>query len=551
MKTLPYAALILLALASTASAQKPTPASKPAAPAAAAPVAAEPLQKPEDILKNAGPVPPDHVDKLKDSKKYSSDPDVRVRSDQQERLSVVDHPEAAKLLIETGMRDDAYRVHERAAWALSRHKSAGSIAYARALFKSGSEEIKMGCAVALSKMSPKPAGAAAEVAAALAGGARESLKIAYCQALGFFGDPAGTQALVANLHGTESVVVAAADALGLVKDPAAAPDLIKLLKGGTWRTQVAAIDALELIRVKESIGPLIEYLTNAEGKPREDAKDALQRITARQFGMNAQDWITWWKDNEAGFKIPTEAELAKVEAKEKNVDDGYGRTHKVVEYHRIKTYSRRLLFVIDVSASMNQIIKVKRGYDAVDKKFQASPKIDLARHELKSVLKTLDKDTWFNVVAFETDIRGWKKEAVQASPTTIAEAVQWIERQRPQDGTEERMSLARDENGWLMGRTNTYGALKFIYGRPIKPGRGVTGNPKPLGNSDTVFFLTDGEPTEGETTNVDEILKDVELWNKTAKLTIHTIGMSETSGLRTLLDGMARATGGKCVFVGE
>ncbi len=178
MKTLLFAALILLASGSIAGGQKPGPASKPVAPVAAPPAEAAALQKPEDILKNAGPVPPEHVEKLKEYKKYASDPDVRVRSDQQERLSVVDHPEAAKLLIESGLRDDAYRVHERAAWALSRHKSAASIAYARALFKSGTEEIKMGCAIALSKMTPKPAGAAAEVAAALSAGPKERLKIA-------------------------------------------------------------------------------------------------------------------------------------------------------------------------------------------------------------------------------------------------------------------------------------------------------------------------------------------------------------------------------------
>lgn len=508
-------------------------------------------QKIEDVLKTAGPVPADQQEKLKEFKKFCTDSDVRVRADQNERLSMVDHAEAAKLLVEVGMKDDAYRSYERAVWALSRHKSEGSVAVARIALRSGTDEVRGGCALALSKMTPKPPGAAAEVAALLAAGGREGLKVALCQALGFFGDKAGTAALVANLKGPESIVVAASDALALVRDEAAVEALIGNLKGGTWRTQVAAIDALELIRDKRAIAPLIDYLTNAEGKPREDAKNALQRISGRTFGMNPADWVSWWKDNEATFKVPTEAELAKVEAKEKEVNDAYGRKHKVVEYHRIKTYSKRLLFVIDVSASMSHIIKVKRGYDAVDQKFQASPKIDLARHELKSVLKTLDKDTWFNVVAFETEIRPWKKEPVQASATTIAEAVQWVERQKPLDGTQERSSLPRDSNGWILGRTNTYGALKYVFGRPLKPGAGVTGNPRPAGNSDTVFFLTDGEPTEGETTNLDEILADVAQWNKTAKLTIHTIGMSESTGLRTLLDGIARQTGGKCVFVGE
>jgi HEAT repeat protein len=525
-----------------------------AAAAAPAQKAAASAQKVEDIVKAAGPVDAAGAEKIKEFKKFQNHEDVRIRAEQHERLSLVDHPEAALILINVGMRDDTFRVRDRAIWALSKHKSAGSLAVARALLKTGSDEAKTGVARALSKMDPHPPGAAAEVAALLLAGGKETTREALCQALGFFADKVGTPALVANLKGPEKVVIAAADALGLVKDPAAVAPLVAMLKGGTWVTQVAAIDALALIRSKDSVPPLIEYLANAEGRPREDAKIALQQITGREFGMKAEDWQGWWKDNGEKWEVPPPVDPKTIEAKEKNVDDGYGRSHKVVEYHRIKTYSKRLLFVVDISASMQDVIKVKRGYDAVDKRFQASPKIDLARHELKAVLKTLDKNTWFNVMCFETDIRPWKKEAVLADPSSVADAVQWVESQRARTGGSSggmRQSSGIDENGWVVGRTNTYGALKFVFGRPLKPGIGVTGNPKPAGNCDTVFFLTDGEPTEGETTNLDEILADVVQWNKTAKLIIHTIGMSETSGLRTLLSGLAQQTGGKCVFVGE
>ena len=66
-----------------------------------------------------------------------------------------------------------------------------------------------------------------------------------------------------------------------------------------------------------------------------------------------------------------------------------------------------------------------------------------------------------------------------------------------------------------------------------------------------MYFLTDGEPTEGETTNPEEIIQDVQQWNRSARLIINTIGMSESSGLRNLLQGLATATKGECVFVGE
>jgi HEAT repeat protein len=512
-------------------------------------------QNVDEILKAAPKLDQGQIERIAEYKKYANDKDVRQRADQQERLAGVDHPEAALLLANTGLRDDAYRVYERAIWALSRHKSEGSVAVARAFLKTRNDVVQAGCAMALSKMTPKPEGAAAEIASMLQSGGKEELRVALCQALGYFGDKIATPALIGALKGPENVAIAASDALGLVKDAAATDALLAMLKGGTWRTQVAAVDALGLIRSKAAVGPLIDYLERAEGKPREDAKVALQKITGRTFGMRHEDWRGWWEGAENGFTVPPEVDPKTVEAKEKEVSDGYGRTHKVTEYHRIKTYSKRLLFVLDVSSSMREVIRVKRGYDAVDKRFQASPKIDLARYELKSVLKTLDKDTWFNVVCFETEINPWKKEPVLATDSSVAEAMQWVERQKPRDGMSSgkggKSGPELDENGWQLGRTNTYGALKFVYGRPTKPGRGVTGNPKPSGNSDTVFFLTDGVPTEGETTNIEEILADVRLWNKSARLTIHTIGMSETNGLQTLLVGVAQATGGKCVFVGE
>ncbi|HYC79368.1 MAG TPA: HEAT repeat domain-containing protein, partial [Planctomycetota bacterium] len=504
----------------------------------------------EDVLKAAGPPDAAALEKIKEYKKLLSDPDMRVRADQQERLSLADHPESAQLLVLNGLKD-LFMIRDRAIWALSRHKSEGSIAVMRHYLKAGSEAMKTGCALALSRMETKPAGAAAEVAALLGGGGGDDQKIAFCHALGFFGDKVGTPALLPLLGGKDDLSVAAADALALIKDPESVPGLVKLLKARDWRSQVAAIQALGELRVKEAIGPLIEYLAAAEGRPREDAKNALQKITQKQYGMRHEDWEHWWKGAEAAFVVPPEKKEKDVEAEEKESRDGYGRSSKVTEYHRIKTYSKRMVFVLDISASMDELIRVRRGVQGTNARFNASKKIELARHELSTVLKTLDKDTWFNVMCFETDIRPWKKDPVQASPSSVAEAIQWFEGQRPRLGSGGyKASSGMDSNGMLMGRTNTYGALKWVFGRPVKPGAGVTGNPKPSGNCDTVFFLTDGEPTEGETTNIPEILADVAQWNKSARLTVHTIGMSETSGLRTLLQDLARLTGGKCVFVG-
>jgi hypothetical protein len=502
------------------------------------------------------PLPKEAQERIKEFHRNAASDEPRVRAEQMERLGAVDFVEGTRLLLNQGLKDDEYSVRERATWALSQMKSPGPRALVMAGLKEGNERVRAGCAIAIAKMQPLPPGAIGEIAA-LIGDQKEDVQIAACEALGVIGSKEGVPALIQAAKGSrERVGVAAADALMLIKDPSAAPALIEMLNGGTWRTQIAAINALGVLRVKEAIWPLIAYLRDSEGRPREDAKDALIAITTQDFGVNAERWEKWWDGVKSDYTVPPPPQ--KQTDKVVDTTDRYGRTERA--YHHMKIVSKKVLFVIDISASMLDPIRVKRGRtDPENKVTKASPKLDLAREELARVLRTLDENTTFNVIAFESDIRKFKKEAVSGTSGNVQEAIQWVEKQKPRTtggSGAGRQSSGVDADGMIMGRTNTYGALKATYGlphRPRKKGEGGTTGPgsTPKPGIDTVYFLTDGQPTEGETTNTAEILQDVQQWNRSARLVINTIGMSETAGLRDLLEGLARVTGGKCVFVGE
>jgi HEAT repeat protein len=505
----------------------------------------------------ATPLPKEAEERVKEFQRHVASDEPRVRAEQMERLATVDFPEAVRLLQNHGLKDSEYSVRERATWALSQMKSETSRAAVLAGFKDGNESVRAGTAVAVAKMNPRPASAVADIVALLSD-QREEVQIAACEALGMVAskDAAGPLAAVATSP-KERVGVAAADALSLIKDPASASTLIAMLSGGTWRTQGAAINALSQLRVREAIEPLIAYLKDSQGRPREDARAALQHITTNDFGMNAARWEEWWKGVQSDWKVPPLPSKKGPEVVEKG--DRYGRVER--GYHQMKITSHRLLFVIDVSSSMLDPIRVKRGRtDSEDKVTKASPKLDLAREELARTLRTLDENTTFNVIAFESDIRFFKKEPISGTPGNIQEAILWVEKQKPRtiNTGGARQSSGIDADGMLMGRTNTYGALKAAFGLPHRPRKknegGTTGGastaPKP--KIDTVYFLTDGEPTEGETTNIDEILQDVKQWNRSARVIINTIGMNaETGALKNLLIGLANVTGGQCIFVGE
>jgi hypothetical protein len=503
----------------------------------------------------APPLPKDAQERVNEFHKNVGSQEPRVRAEQMERLATVDFPAAVKLLVDKGLKDDEYSVRAAAIGSLAQMKSAETRAAILAGLKDGNDLVRIGTALAIAKMQPPLPGAVAELSA-LVGEGREDVQVAVCEALGMTGSKDAVPALLtAAKSPKERVGVAAGDALSLIKDPSAAPTLISMLSGGTWRTQSAAINALAVLRVRESIGPLIAYLKDSQGRPREEARSALEKITTQDFGMNADRWEKWWQglEKDPNWKVPPPpSKKAEVAVK----GDRYGREERT--YHHMKITSRRVLFVIDISNSMLDPVRVKRGRNDPEGPTKASPKLDLAREELASTLRKLDEHTNFNVIAFESDIRFFKKEAVAGTPGNVQEAIQWVEKQKPRTfGTGGmRQSSGIDANGMMMGRTNAYGALKAAFGLPynVKKGQGGTTGPgtAPKPGIDTVYFLTDGEPTEGETTNIDEILADVKQWNRSARLIINTIGMNaETGALRNFLTGLAQVTGGQCYFVGE
>jgi len=66
--------------------------------------------------------------------------------------------------------------------------------------------------------------------------------------------------------------------------------------------------------------------------------------------------------------------------------------------------------------------------------------------------------------------------------------------------------------------------------------------------ADTLFFLSDGMPTIGETTDPSEILNRVRRFNASRKIVIHTIGFDKAN--RAFMMDLATHNGGQYVLIG-
>lgn len=499
--------------------------------------------------------PPDPT--IVEFKKHIRSTEPTVRGEQLDRLARVDTAESAKLAVQYGAAEELPEVRDRAVSTLGKYASEEARAAILEGLKNPKVEVRWVCASGIAAnlaWNPPPV---QPLLVAFEAEKAPGVKIALADALGRTEDIQAATVLSRSLAGeADLVIIGILDGIALLRKPEAHIGVIPMLQHHNWRVQTAALHALGMIRTKESIGPIIDYLDAAIGRPREDARRALIRITQRTFGMDANLWREWWERSKATFTVPPEG---KGELEEKDPVGSYDR--RPVEYHRIKTFSQKILFVIDVSTSMEVPILLRAGVTIAGRQAPptGTPKLEIAREELAHVLRSLDSEVKFNIIAFETDLRFFKKESIPASAANVQDALKWLERQKAwKPSSSAVQSSGVDKDGYMMGKTNTYAALRAAFGLSQKrtsDSISVTGAGPKVSEVrppyDTCYFLSDGEPTEGEITNIDHILREVEKWNKAARMVIHTIGMEESQGLQTLLDGIARITGGRSVFLGR
>lgn len=139
-----------------------------------------------------------------------------------------------------------------------------------------------------------------------------------------------------------------------------------------------------------------------------------------------------------------------------------------------------VLFVIDISSSMEAQFSTNG---------ETFSRLGFVSQELQRVLsQQFTPAKSFNIMVFSNAVSLWESDFVPATPENVNSAIAYIEKLRPNGGT------------------NIYGALEKSFSADKLEG---------------LYFLTDGVPTTGTVRDTKGILAKVKQWNEKRSVPIH------------------------------
>jgi hypothetical protein len=366
------------------------------------------------------------------------------------------------------------------------------------------------------------------------------------QAIASLAEPGAVEAIAPLAADREAAVRSAAlEGLARLDSPLAVEAGIEALADDVWQVRASAVAALERVRRVESIAPLIARMEVEEGRLVADIGDALGEITGRNFGLRTELWQRFWETYEGRFQIPTDEQLAELRRKQAERAETY-KSSSGTTYHGIETPSRAILFVIDVSGSMENVVVEKERFEGGG--YPSLLRIDIVKTELARTVEALEPWVEFNILAFATDVRAWKKGLVKANVLNKSSAADWVKRLEAIGGASKedlaRAGLVGSAN-LEAGKTNTHAALMAALMAP-RPGAKDDDYEVAV---DTIFFLSDGRPSHGEYVDPDDILREVRAVNDLRKIVLHTIAIGEFQ--KTFMKRLAGENGGVYVDLGK
>lgn len=266
------------------------------------------------------------------------------------------------------------------------------------------------------------------------------------------------------------------------------PAALEGLDHRAWELRSLSYRYLTRCRDVTSIPRLIARVGREEGRLAQELDQALFAHTGTRC-LQRKEWDAWWQKHRNGFVLP-HAETVRT--------GGGGSGGRTVAYHDIPVVSDRICFVVDRSGSMREPLGTDKG----------RTRLDAAKEQLIQVVTALPATHHVNLIAYETGVQPL-----------------WAEL-RPLADDNRAGLLVVAQALPLGGGTNIFDALEMAFRDP---------------KVDTIYLLTDGQPTEGAVRDPTAIVEEVQRWNRLRQVVIHCIGLGIDSDL---LKRLAATSGG-------
>jgi len=257
--------------------------------------------------------------------------------------------------------------------------------------------------------------------------------------------------------------------------------------------RITAIREIANLRRKDGIALLIGRLAVEEPTIKLLIVRLLRLMTGEDFGMGGR-WAKWWGEHEAGFQIPTyQVALARELERAKHRDAGGTQT----KFYGLAVVSKRVCFILDTSGSMSAIAK---GADdrTTTKEGKGSTRLAVAKEQLAAALRGVPDGDLFNLIFFESGVSSWSDQLTEMSASVREDALRFLGKQRPAGGTA------------------VFDALDEAFQDD---------------RIDTIFLLTDGDPSAGRIQDPRRLASEIARMNTTRLIQINCISIGQDSAL--------------------
>lgn len=312
-----------------------------------------------------------------------------------------------------------------------------------------------------------------------------------------------------------------------------------------WSTRALALEYLEKSRTRQALGAIVAQLANEPKGTRLNAEcvSALMRSTGMNFADRAADWAAWWQKNVATFEFPKASTAPTTGAPRTRESET-----KVVQFYGIEVESKRVCFVVDISGSMKE--EMKEGDN------QGTSRLEVAKRELGKIIDGLEPGTLFNIVTFSSDVEAWLDQ-VGDLPVGLGGKKPEGDKRLPATGgvgtpadkeKDEKQKLKDAEAQKKLDEQLRAKAHKYVDKLEAEGGTNIHDalerafEDKQL---DTIFFLTDGEPSFGREVDPVRIREIVQRWNVSRRIKICAISIGTDMDL---LKNLAADSGGEYRF---